>query len=493
MPCNPRVVGQFGVTLCGVVMCSVTLCIGAPTSVAAQSSAPTSNPYARYTLPGRCVQAAGRLLQRYWRDKHQDTATYHVVADSVPASVVAEARTCATRFNVTTVPVRDLPDLVDLYYWTQQDSLADVAAARLLQAPAAVLGTQAGWTSRAWRLRLLVLGAVSAHPARLATAEKYLRQLDSLRDPSSAPWQMQAHQALALRLLNNGEVAKGRDAIAAALRAGLAMARSEQIDRVYELVQVYSILAEPTSVLIDGPAAVAVFDSARARLLPLRAPGTGGAFDPRLASASMDLMQRVFGGGEESSPRAPNTDQLQLQAFLTSQQAPYNLVSHPAPPVTATRWYPVASDTAARPRPGVVTLVVRADANCGGFCYSRYAVLRRLDSVFAARGLQIVLLASTQGFFHDHPIPEPTQEADSARKYMFDFLKLPGVLGDEETKFSFRDDGMRLDLLGMTLRDYFKGGDAVVVGRDGVVREVVSLDIFREQMVHDVIAALTSK
>jgi len=263
---------------------------------------------------------------------------------------------------------------------------------------------------------------------------------------------------------------------------------------VYEMASGYDVLAEPVSLLANGPAALAVFDTARARLSPFRAPGTSGrkgGSQPDPSAALDDMMRRSLGMPIEALPPGGMEAMalMRLQEFIESLRQPYTLVSVAAPPITATHWYPTPSDSAARPRKGVVTLVFSANASCGGGCYSQYAVLRRLQASYGSRGLQIVMLAPTQGFFRNQPQPDPARESEQASHYLLDFVKLPGVLGVEETKFSFRPDGMRLNMFGDTRRDYFKGRNAIVVGKDGVVREVVGLDIYREQMLRDAIAA----
>jgi hypothetical protein len=477
-----------------LLVAAMLACFGAH-DASAQSPAP-ADPYARYTHPGQCVQAAERLSQLYWRDKRADTLVDRPLTDTVPTVVVDAARACATRFSLATAPIADLPDLVALYLWTRQDSLASAAATRLLDAPANQLATQSGWADRGWRLLMVVRRALSARPVRIDLVKRYLHELDTIRAPSAAPWRMLAYKDFARMALRSGNLTVAHDAVRAAISASQTMVRSEQIDRVYEILEAYDILAEPTSLLASGPAAVAVFDTARTRLLPLRGPGTwgGGAAAPDESSALDNMMRQALGMGEPPPPVNRDVmEQQRLQGYIAQLEMPYKMVGNAAPPLTATHWYPVSDDTVARPRRGVVTLVVSVNANCGGGCYSQYAVLRRLQAAYAARGLQIVMLASTHGYFRNQPEPLPAHEAEQSRHYVLDFLKLPGVLGVEETKFSFRDDGMRLNMPGETPQGYFRGRDAVVVGKDGLVRQVVTLWPWREQMVRDVIEAALGK
>jgi hypothetical protein len=295
-----------------------------------------------------------------------------------------------------------------------------------------------------------------------------------------------------------------------ALAASAAMTKNDRIDRVFSIVDGYDALAEPTAVRVGGPAAVAVFDSAMTDLLPLRGPGTHGTHRPaeaqnrlpgtvsptgdRIVSrAQMEIagsMAMAMGMGGEMDEAAA---QMMLKGNLTQLQQPYTIVGKPAPPLHAPHWYNTGSDTGARPARGVVTLIVSINVNCQGNCYPTYATVRRLYDKYHANGLRIVLMASTAGFFRNQPTPNPTAESEKIRSYVLDFLALPGVVGINETEFTHRLDGRRMNTPIQSEVDYFRGRNAVVVGKGGIVRMVASLAPEREAAVDAVIAEELAK
>jgi hypothetical protein len=467
---------------------------------ASAQSPEASDPYARYARPGQCVQAAQRLDQLYWRDKRQDTVVYAPATDSVPATVVQAARACGVRFTVAAVPERDLLGLVQLYFWTRQDTLARAAADRLLAAQSARPALERGWT-----LYQLILGTLDVRPVRIEAATRYLATLDAMGKPVSA-WRLLAHTALSRYAMSVDSVTAALTHARTALAASAAMTKSDRIDRVFSIVQGYDALAEPVGVAVSGPAAVAVFDTALTDLLPLRGPGTHGTHrtteslrsapgtvsptgDRVVSRAQMEMaggmgmaMAMGMGGGESEAAA-----QMMLKGTITQLQQPYTIVGKTAPPLRASHWYNTGSDTGARPVPGAVTLVVSVDANCQGRCYPTYAALRRISDRYHAAGLQIVLMARTAGFFRNQPTPSPASEAEKIRGYVRDFLELPGVVGINETEFTHRMDGRRMNTAGQSDRDYFRGRNAAVVGKDGMVRMVANLIPERESIVKAVI------
>lgn len=458
----------------------------------AASSAAAPDPYARYTRPGQCAQAAHRLNDQYWRDKRADTVIYGPATDSVPASVIAAAKICAARFSMTKIPSRDLLGLVDLYLWTHQDSLAHSAAERLVAASSAQLPSNRGWI-----LYQIVRSYLSARPVQLAVAKRYLTQLDALSAPA-APWRLFAHTLMSRYMMSLDDTSAALAEANAALTAGTQMDKNDRADRVFALLDAYHALAEPTSLRFGGPAAVAVFDSAMRVLLPLRAPhpgnttrrkapttlGTGdvivrGGTDPVMAMALMM-------GGMGASMGGPDA-QMMLQQAITESQRPYTIVGKPAPPLQASHWYAAGTDTGPRPKPGAVTLLFSAAPNCGAVCFPMYASLRRIYDTYHAAGLQIILMSSTSGFFRNQPAPVPAKEVEEIRAYYLDFLKLPGVLGVDETQFSHRPDGRRVNTPRQSREDYFRGINAVVVGKSGTVLFADNLTADREQVFRAVI------
>jgi len=140
------------------------------------------------------------------------------------------------------------------------------------------------------------------------------------------------------------------------------------------------------------------------------------------------------------------------------------MLSGGIPAIQADQWYGTGNDTL-WPRPGHPTLLVWFSHD-----FPQFATLRRLRARYGARGLDIVFTTSTQGYFRNLPMPVPTVEADSLGSYVTRFLKLPGGLAVEITRFNHTADGRRRNELTQNLKFFDKMGGVVFVDAKGIVR-----------------------
>lgn len=486
-----------------MVSVALGLLLATPT-LSAQTSA-ASDPYARYVRPGQCAQMASRLKDLYWRDKREDTVVYAPATDSVPAPALQAARACAARFSVANVPEGDLLGLIQLYLWTRQDDLAHSATDRLLKLQASQPALQRGWT-----LYLIMSSYLDARPARLTEARQYLAQLDALGAPA-ADWRMWAYTESARYEMSINDVQTSYADGAAALAASKQMAKNDRIDRAYEILDGYTAWGEPTALKSGGHAAVHLFDTAATDLLPLRAPGTAGSGESSSAadaSGGMVLQgaggqvvimnpggggMTIMSGGAQGGGDA-NADQMQLRQAIRARQVAYTIVDTTGPTLNPSHWYNRGTDTTPRPKAGMVSLIVSVNAGCGARCYPTYSSLRRLYNKYHSAGLQIVLVSLTSGYFRNQPMANPADEAEKVRYYYLDFLKLPDVMGVDETEFSFRaEDHKRMNVAPSAQRAYFRGRNSAVVGKDGKVKMVANLAPNREDAVSAVIARELAK
>lgn len=449
-----RDLARFAAGLACVTACVVACLVVSATLQAQTRAAPVSGPpvdlYARYHRPGQCRQAAFRLMQLYWRVRRMDTVVYAPETDTVPASVSRELRACAAHFTPAAVSTHDLLDLVRLYVWTHQRDLARIALDRFFAAQ----NTRSD-ADRAWTLQQLVEELVSAHPAQIDNARLVAAKLDAL-GPTANYAKFQVHQLLSRYAMSVNQLATAESEAQTAIRDGQQMPNNDRLDWTYDMIGSYGALAEPTTLTAGGAAALAVLDRAATDLLPLRPAGSEGLMN--------------------------------LQQVIANARVPYTLVGTKVPPVHGTHWYGTQGDTMLRPEPGHVTLLYFANAMCGGNCYSQYATLRRLYAKYTAAGLQIVMMTSTVGYFRNHLQPDPATESDKDQSYFFDFLKLPGVLAVEETQFSHKADGRRVNAISSNQRNYWRGRGTVLVGKDGVVRMVTDAVPAREMAVDAEIA-----
>jgi len=234
------------------------------------------------------------------------------------------------------------------------------------------------------------------------------------------------------------------------------MAPVERVNRLWRLYGMYDSTAEVVGAQKGGLDALRLISKAQGELMALRPPDSRDA----------QILQARFGQ-------------------LTNL---YNAYGEKAPLVTASHWYTTDGDTL-RPRQGIVSLILLANAGCGGRCYTEWAALRRLQAKYGD-ALKTTLVTGTGGFYRNHPSPNPTAESDSIRHYFQDFLKLPAGLSVSEVEFSHRADGRRANVPTPNLRAYAKGRNAALIAPDGTIKLMVDLDTDREKMLDDMIAAI---
>lgn len=394
------------------------------------------DPYLRYIRPGACTQAIVRLDAQYWRDRRPDTVAYAPQTDTLPASVLHAGRACAAHFSVATTPVRDLLSLTQLYLWTGQDTLADAAVERLLAVDATYPILDRGWT-----VFQLVSSALAVRPVRESVVRQYLATLTAL-DVAASPWKLMAHTAVARYEMSIGNTEMALLESSAAVTAGAAMEKHDQIDRMPFVLEGYSLLAEARAMHAGGSAALAVFDTALQKLLPV----------------------------VESDP----SEVMWVKSSIESWRRRFALLGQNASPLKAEHWFPLRIDTTTQPAHGKVSLVVLVNANCGSRCFGTYAAIRRLHNKFQTAGLHIILMSSTAGYFHEQPT-NTAVEVEKIQHYFMSFLKVPGTLAIHETSSVQQPDGRRVDLTWESGRDYFSAGNAVLVGKDGKIRAITTL------------------
>jgi hypothetical protein len=413
-------------------------------------SAEAQDPFARYSTPGQCEQAAIRLTKQYWRDKRPDTVVYAPATDSVPTSVIQAARACAARFNVQSVPEHELLNLAQLYLFTNQDDLARAALDRLLASK-----KQQDPVERGWTLSRIALSYLNARPTRMQEAKKYLQQLDALGAPA-ATWRMFTHTSFARHAMSINDLTTAVAEGNAAVTANTQMAKNDRIDWASSIISAYTSLADPTSVVTDGAAAIAVLERAKTDVFPLRPEG----------SRELEMLKNSI-----------------RQAI-----APYTLFGTKSVPLEADHWYNTNGDNGTRPKPGSVSLIVFGFHACGGGCYPTYATLKRLHSKFGERGLEIVMVASTSGYYRNQLV-QPPEESDSAGGYFAEFLKLPGVVAVSESEFRRVPDGRRVNVPTANARNYSRGRSAVLVDKQGTIRLLVNAVPEREKVLETAIEA----
>jgi hypothetical protein len=393
---------------------------------------------------------------------------------------------------VAEVSERDLLPLIQLYLLTHQDSLVRAAITRRLALDSARSAFERGWT-----LLRIIHYCLSAAPVRIDLARHYVAQLDAMGVPVSY-WRLSAHLSLSHYAMMSNDLSGAITEANAARSAGATMTREDRIDQLNALVETYAALAEPVSLRVGGLPVIAILDTAIQELLPLRAPGTRGArrriraVTPLPSASAMDTANGiptaavpplVVPKGEEENAQA------RLKSMISKMQKRYAAMGTTAPPIRASHWYPLASDSGPYPTPGAVTLFVYLDIGCSNDCHTTYAMVRRLYDKYHEAGLHVMFATQTGSRFRGQLILDPVVYSEKLRGYFLDFLKLPGVLGIDETVVGHRTDGRRINTPGTSARDYFSlGNNGVIIGKDGKIRALVGVYLGREAVIDAIIA-----
>jgi hypothetical protein len=410
------------------------------------SSAQASELYGRYVTPGWCQAALTRLTTIYWRDKRPDTVTYAPLTDSIPTSVKQTLASCASRFTVENTPDHELVALVQLDLTLGRDDQARAAADRLIAMHAGDAADKRGWV-----ILLVARSFLDAKPARLADGRRYVARLDSLSGLAGEV-RMLAHVHSGEFAVRTGALADAYRDYQAAIVASKAMSRDERTNRIGAVYMMYDSASEVTALYRGAPEALRMIDSAKRELVPLRPEGTPGS-----VGAPLQALAQLYGAyGKKAEPLRP---------------------SH---------WYATNGDTI-RPRVGVASLVVFGNPNCGGLCYSEYAAIRRLQAKYGA-ALNTTIVTGTEGYYLNNLVSPPSAESDSAGKYFLDFLKLPVAVAASEITFTRKIDGRRNPRPSIDQQNYERGRNAVLVGRDGLIKAIVNLGLMRERLISDLIA-----
>jgi len=224
----------------------------------------------------------------------------------------------------------------------------------------------------------------------------------------------------------------------ASIAAAGEMTRAERADNVARTSNAYGALTEATRVRSGVEPAVAVTERAKPDLLSTREPGT-----PQYGM---------------------------IQNWIEGYKSFFPFYDVKAPVVRAPHWFAENGDTTARPIAGVPTLIIFVDHGCGGRCYPMYATLRRTVARYGPRGLQVVLVGQTKGYFRKQLETDVAHEIAQIRRYYREFLRIPGLLAVQETQFSRIPDGRRMPEPAADARRWPQGVDMILVAKDGTFR-----------------------
>lgn len=402
----------------------MTALAGVTTSAVAQGPAPVLATYERYEQPAECIAAAERETRGYWRLRRQDTLSYHPMPDTLPTVVVTTARLCGARFRPATVPMGALLDLARLAFMAGRDDVVTAAIdRRIAHAPTVdekvnVLAEVVSWLA-------------DARPTHAALTTRYEVQLDAL-GARAAFARMFAHTAVRNAASVDGDFSR----VEREARAQIALYTADPVLRRDSLAY--------GGQWGWGDAAGAFLALAEGAWLLHGAAGLQAMSDTAMATLGSQHNGNI------------------VATFLIP------FLGHPLPSLP-----PVmragSDSTGPVPPPGRVTLIASrclgtaVDGQDDQQCYSEYASQRRLVAAAGGRGLAVVTVRGTKGYFRNSAPLTPAQEADSVRQFVQEHFPLPGPLLMTETTFTQIDDGRFIpQQTSMGYGDFLVGPDGSV-------------------------------
>ena len=419
-------------------LCASMILLAAAARPAAAQTAAADGPFARYA-PSLCVEAARRMQDFYWRDKRADTLVYAPLTDSLPGIVRDSLRRCVARFTPATVASDELVPLVTASLLAGDSVRAAAATARLAAAFPAMPPAL-----RRWTMADLGMAQLAAAPVRLAEARAVAARLDTM-GAAAAYERLSLHWHIAAFAVTAGAL----DVAEAESRASLAAVKEltpEQQITLCDTITASYLVRVRTLALRDGAApALALLDTMATVITPFTRNGMAWADQ---AKAQLD-------------------NAIGLQRFILG------FMGQRAKPIHGDYWYPFTPGDTVFPRPGRVTVAMLLDG--GTMDFKLFATLRRLHASYAARGLDIVFMTVSRGFYRMSVLPDPAVEAGKLRGFFVDYLKLPLALTVEESQFGRLSDGRRQNTASLNATNYRVGVGMALIGKDGSFKMLLTL------------------
>lgn len=138
-----------------------------------------------------------------------------------------------------------------------------------------------------------------------------------------------------------------------------------------------------------------------------------------------------------------------------------------------------------RPSIGKLSLVLKANHNCGTACYDQYNILRQLVAQYGD-SIDLTVAVGTYGYAPGTGVLSIEEEVIAIKKYFVHYLKLPVAIGVFYSKIDTLPDG-RLNRHRSSLDASFSTVDAIIVDKDGLVRWIGPLRSHHDKRMIDAV------
>ena len=393
---------------------------------AASAQQPARASFAGF-IPGRCVIAAGIIDGLVTRGT-PDTGVSQPGTDTLATITADSIRMCQASFGGTTDATTERLNLARTQLFVGEDAAAGATQAHHLAAFASRPVPE-----RAWELYLVARDALAGKPARLERADSAIAALDAM-GKVAATVRVGAHSARASAAFSRYDDATLDRETNAAIAAWKELDEETGLWRAGELATVFLMRAQLAALTKNGDAARAVIDTARG-VIP------------------------------------PKAEQARRMIEIAGQM--YQVMDKAAAPVAGAFWFNVAANDRNRPTKGKVSIILEMARPCTFSCPNMVAAMKRFDRRYRDKGLEITFQTRTFGFYVDTAPASPYEEARYDSTYFIGELELPGAVAIEETQYSWRPDGRRLNSPTLNQSNY-PHASIVFADRRGIVRYVAA-------------------
>ncbi len=371
----------------------------------------------------RAIRATEFLSSRVY---NRDTAFRIALPSTADAPIAPEAlaiaKACGGDFALATTDPAELWSLLRISFALQNDAQALSAFERRLSLA----------ESENERISVLMKGAdqmFREQPARIVNIMDLLGRLDALGESAILEridirmrlldywfdrWQIDSIQAYSTRVL--------------ALSAPLPDAQRDAI----ELKDVWDKLLVVANATGDIRAQRSVLDSALVHFAAWRG-GQGGQWVTG-STGLVDIREATYGKKAQALP---------ADAWM-------NDGGHPHPVL------------------GKLSIILKADHNCGTKCYDQYNIARQLIAQHG-ENLDLTLAVGTSGYAPGSGVLTPAEEAGAIERYFVQYQALPAAIAVFNSGADTLEDG-RIARRPSGLNTAFGSSDAIIVDKDGFVR-----------------------
>lgn len=384
----------------------------------------------RVPSPTACLVSALRQEFRATLPAPAQRARIVTRPDTIPLapSAVARAQQCAQTWTIANTPPFEFPGLFRIDILAGHDGQAQAVGARWTQ----TAGTQD--TARGEALLRQLQWLLETRPRTTQRIERAQHVLTELRALGPGAVEEQVDALMFLQSVANMTGAYGQQLTWVETARQLMRSIPSARQRQYFLTTMIVAIATASGDLFHAP-----FD--------LTASTLQKTVEQGLVQARRDL--DTVDTRHQARIIVPTTFHDFAYAPITQRNdSLYSgmRLDTITPPV-AQHWYGRPDTTVSYPRHGVMTVIMQlrmCSASNSINCEKEYVAYRQLYHEFASHGVDFIILARTIGSFGLSTVLSPSAEVDSLRHYYLEQLKLPGILGIQETQFGTLPDGRKV-------------------------------------------------